>query len=218
MDRISRLRQAAVEFAQRAEGIETVAEVALFGSLAKGDPYPKDLDLAVILTKLDQIPTLARAARKMSSLFHAWDVFVFDSHLNYVGRLCHRRECPSGSVKCIGCGDIPFIQHTRGFKFTPENFYSSPFETLFNRYPFSQFIQQREQFGIEEDRSFEQFEDVILECIECGNLFVFSAGQQKFFKQHRLQQPKRCETCRERKTLLDIGLFDYDETARFETP
>lgn len=218
MDKISRLRQAATEFAQRAEGIESVQEVALFGSLTKGDPYPKDLDLAVILTKLDQIPTLARAARKMSSHFHNWDVFVFDSHLNYVGRLCHRRECPSGSVKCIGCGDIPFIQHIRGFKFTPENFYSSPFETLFNRHPFSQFIQQREQSGIEEDRSFEQFEDVILECMECGTLFTFSAGEQKFFKQHGLEQPKRCEPCRERKKMLDIGLYDYDEMARFETP
>lgn len=218
MDRISRLRRAAVEFAQRAQDLETVTEVALFGSLAKGDPYPKDIDLAVIVTGLHQIPALAQAARKMSSLFHAWDVFLFDSHLNYVGRLCHRRDCPSTSVDCIGCGDIPYIQHIRGFKFTPEDFYSSPFETLSNRQSSSQFIRQREQYGITEDRSFEQFEDVVLECIDCGNSFVFSAGQQKFFKQHRLQQPKRCETCRERKKMLDIGLFDYDETARFETP
>ncbi|HEX9972690.1 MAG TPA: zinc-ribbon domain containing protein, partial [bacterium] len=189
MDKITRLRQAAIEFAQRAESIDSVLEIALFGSLAKGDPYPKDIDLAVIVSSLDHIPALARAARKMSSLFHNWDVFVFDSNLNYIGRLCHRKECPSGAVECIGCGDIPFIQHIRDFKFTPQDFYSSPFEILFNRQPESRFISQREKCGIEENRNFESFEDVMLECWECGNSFVFTGGEQKYYKQHGFHLP-----------------------------
>ncbi|MCI0493853.1 zinc-ribbon domain containing protein [candidate division KSB1 bacterium] len=196
MDKITRLHQAAIEFAHRAESIDSVSEIALCGSLAKGDPYPKDIDLAVILSSLNDIPALARAARKMSPLFHNWDVFVFDSRLNYVGRLCHRRECPGKSVDCIGCGDMPFIQHIRGFKFTPENFYSSPFETLFNRQAKSQFIRQREQHGITEDRGFEQFEDMVLECWDCGNSFLFTGGEQKYYQQHGFRLPKRCEDCR----------------------
>jgi len=215
MDKITRLRQAAIEFAQRAESIQSVLEIALFGSLAKGDPYPKDIDLAVIISSLDHLPALARAARKISSLFHNWDVFVFNSNLEYLGRICHCRECPSGSVQCIGCGDIPFIQHTRGFKFTPEDFYSSPCEILLNRQSESRFISQRAQCGIEENRAFEQFEDIVLECWDCGNTFVFTGGEQKYFKQHSFQPPRRCETCRIKRQMLESGLFDYDEIEGF---
>jgi predicted nucleotidyltransferase len=216
MDKITRLRKAAKEFAQQAEFIQSVQEVALFGSLAKGDPYPKDIDLAVIVSSLDHIPVLARAARKMGSLFHNWDVFVFNSRLNYVGRLCHRKECPCGAVECIGCGDIPFIKHIREFKFTPEDFYTSHFEILFNHQLKSRFISQREQYGIEEIRGFEKFEDVMLECWECGDSFILTGGKQKYYKQHRFQLPKRCESCRIKQQMLESGLYDYDEIARFE--
>lgn len=216
MEKITRLRQAANEFAGRAKAIQSVQEVALFGSLAKGDPYPKDIDLAIVVSSLDKIPTLAKAARKMSSLFHNWDVFVFDSRLNYIGRLCHRRECPSSSVDCIGCGDIPFIQHIRNFKFAPDDFYSSPFEILFNRQSESRFISQREKLGIEENRDFEQFEDIVLECWECGKSFVFTGGEQKYYQQHDFHPPKRCESCRMKKQMLDSGLYDYDEIEGLE--
>lgn len=216
MDKITGLRQAATEFAQRSHSIDNVLEIALFGSLAKGDPHPGDIDLAVIISSLEHTPALARSARKMSSLFHNWDVFVFDSNLNYVGRVCHHRECPSGSVECIGCGDIPFIQHIREFKFTPKDFYSSPFEILFNRQPESRFISQREKCGIEENHYFEEFEDIVLECWECGNTFIFTGGEQKYFKQHNFQQPKRCENCRMKKQMLDFGIYDRDDMEGFE--
>lgn len=38
--------------------------------------------------------------------------------------------------------------------------------------------------------------DVILKCIECGNEFVFSMGEQEFYAQKGLSQPKRCVKCR----------------------
>lgn len=216
MDKITRLRQAAREFVQRAESIQSVREIALFGSLARGDPHPKDIDLAVIVSSLDHLPGLARAARKMSSLFHNWDVFVFNSRLKYIGRLCHRKDCPSSSVECIGCGDIPFIQHIREFKFTPQDFYSSPFEILFNHQSESRFISQREKLGIEENRDFEQFADVMLECWDCGNSFIFNRGEQKYYQQHGFQPPNRCETCRIKKQMLDSGLYDNDEIEGFK--
>lgn len=41
------------------------------------------------------------------------------------------------------------------------------------------------------------FGDKILTCAECGNEFVFTAGEQEFFQAKGFQnQPKRCPTCR----------------------
>ena len=216
MDKITRLRQAAIEFAQRAESIDSVQEIDLCGSLAKGDPYPKDIDLAIIISSLDNISVLAHSARKMSSLFHNWDVFVFNSNLNYLGRLCHRKECPSKSVECIGCGDIPFIKQIREFSFKPEIFFSSPFEILFNREPGSKFIRHRQKLGVAENRDFEKFTDIMLECWDCGNSFVFTGGEQKYYQQRGFSQPKRCEDCRIKKQMMYSGLYDNNEIVGFE--
>nr|WP_281279000.1 zinc-ribbon domain containing protein [Thermosporothrix hazakensis] len=36
-----------------------------------------------------------------------------------------------------------------------------------------------------------------MKCVECGNDFVFSAGEQEFYQQKGLQnQPRRCPSCR----------------------
>lgn len=41
------------------------------------------------------------------------------------------------------------------------------------------------------------FEDKDLACRDCGNTFVFSAGEQEFFAQKGLyNQPRRCPNCR----------------------
>ena len=41
------------------------------------------------------------------------------------------------------------------------------------------------------------FEDKQLQCCDCANAFVFSAGEQEFFATKGLSnQPKRCENCR----------------------
>ena len=104
-------KQDAIEFAQRANQLSSATEIALFGSLAKGDPYQKDIDLAVIISSLEQLPTLAKYARKMSSLFNSWDIFVFNADIKYLGRICHRKECPSKVAECINCGDIAFVHH-----------------------------------------------------------------------------------------------------------
>lgn len=43
----------------------------------------------------------------------------------------------------------------------------------------------------------EVFEDIALTCRECKNEFVFSAGEQKFYKEKGFQnQPKLCKACR----------------------
>lgn len=43
------------------------------------------------------------------------------------------------------------------------------------------------------------FEDRTLECIDCRDAFLFSAGEQKFYDERNLSEPKRCPACREKK-------------------
>ena len=42
-----------------------------------------------------------------------------------------------------------------------------------------------------------EFEDKTLVCQDCGNEFVFTAGEQEFYKEKGLDnEPKRCVECR----------------------
>jgi predicted nucleotidyltransferase len=96
-----RFTQAAQEFANKAKKLASVQEVVLCGSMAAGDPYPGDIDLAVVLSNLDELPQLARFCRQISSITHAWEVFIFNKDRKYLGRICHKRDCPrSLSLRC----------------------------------------------------------------------------------------------------------------------
>ena len=44
------------------------------------------------------------------------------------------------------------------------------------------------------------FEDKTLTCVECGNEFVFTAGEQEFYAERQYQnEPKRCRDCRTKR-------------------
>ena len=46
----------------------------------------------------------------------------------------------------------------------------------------------------------EVFQDKTLVCKECGNEFVFTAGEQAFYKEKGfLNKPKSCKACRDAK-------------------
>lgn len=46
----------------------------------------------------------------------------------------------------------------------------------------------------------EEFQDKTLTCIDCGKDFIFTAGEQSFYKEKNLtNEPKRCKECREKK-------------------
>ena len=47
----------------------------------------------------------------------------------------------------------------------------------------------------------------ILECVECGAKFSWSEGEQRFYANRRLHQPKRCQTCRAPKGAKSSGPF-----------
>ena len=43
------------------------------------------------------------------------------------------------------------------------------------------------------------FEDKQLTCVDCGNTFVFTKGEQYYFASKGLITVKRCPVCRERR-------------------
>ena len=45
-----------------------------------------------------------------------------------------------------------------------------------------------------------EFTDKTLVCQDCDNEFVFTAGEQAFYKEKGLEnEPKRCKECREKR-------------------
>jgi CxxC-x17-CxxC domain-containing protein len=49
--------------------------------------------------------------------------------------------------------------------------------------------------------SYQDFEDMELECGDCGVTFVFSAEDQEFYSQKRYSNPKRCPDCRAQRKM-----------------
>ena len=44
------------------------------------------------------------------------------------------------------------------------------------------------------------YQDITLKCRDCGNDFVFSAGEQEFYAEKGFQnQPQRCKACRNQR-------------------
>jgi len=40
------------------------------------------------------------------------------------------------------------------------------------------------------------FRDRKLECVDCGNTFIFTAGEQEFYQERGFSEPRRCPSCR----------------------
>ncbi|MEW5855104.1 MAG: zinc-ribbon domain-containing protein, partial [Myxococcota bacterium] len=46
----------------------------------------------------------------------------------------------------------------------------------------------------------EEYQDQIVQCRDCGQEFVFSAGEQAFYAQKGFAvPPKRCKSCRDKR-------------------
>ena len=41
-----------------------------------------------------------------------------------------------------------------------------------------------------------EYQDRVLICVECGQSFVFTVGEQQFYAERGLVEPKRCQACR----------------------
>lgn len=57
-----------------------------------------------------------------------------------------------------------------------------------------------------------EFEDKTLVCQDCGNEFVFTAGEQAFYKEKGLDnEPKRCKECRNRRKATRTNIQENKE-------
>ena len=86
-DRLAMHQAAAADFAERINGVESVEEVAVFASVAGGDPYPSDLDLAIFLNALDELPMIAKVMRQVQNKTGGLDLFVFERDRRFLGNV-----------------------------------------------------------------------------------------------------------------------------------
>lgn len=196
-------KAAAHEFAGKLRRLASPREIAIVGSVAGGDPHPNDLDVAVVVTTLDELHAIAKSARQMSRLTHAWEVFLFDEDLSPIGRVCHRRECPGTSVDCIveGCGKPLHLRVHTGFTYDENIFFGSPIDVLWTAREKSLLLARREMLGITALKEYPALEDMEVACMDCGDMFVFSGGERKWYDKRGLCWPKRCAKCRDRECM-----------------
>lgn len=169
--------QAVQHFAEKAKKLASVQELILCGSMAAGDPFPGDIDMGVVLSNLDELPQLARFCRQISSTTHAWEVFVFTMDRNYIGRICHKRECPARyPCDATDCGKRPHLRNIRGFRFDESLFLAPELKVLWNRHEESVLLARRKELNLIAP-VLEAYEPIRLKCRECGNWFVFEASE-----------------------------------------
>ena len=147
MDKNCVLRVAADEFASKVRKLSSPLEIAIVGSVAGGDPYPNDLDLAILISNIGEIATIAKYARQMSRHYHGWEVFLFDDNLSPIGRICHRRECPGQSVDCYvpGCGKPPHVRVNPEFEYDEKMFLTSPIDVLWTSFKTSRLLARKDE-------------------------------------------------------------------------
>ncbi len=64
--------------------------------------------------------------------------------------------------------------------------------------------------GVEEVAEEVVYEDITLTCRDCGEEFVFTAGEQAFYAEKGFKnQPKCCKACRDKKKNAERGERQY---------
>jgi len=86
-----------------------VRRTALLGSLTTAKAIPKDVDLLVTVERAMHLTQLARAGRRPKGLAQTInlgaDIFLADTAGQYLGRICHYREChPRVACRAQHCG------------------------------------------------------------------------------------------------------------------
>ena len=105
-----------LRFVERARDCPGVRRIALVGSLTTDKQDPKDADVLVTVDDDTDLTPLAIAGRRLKG--HAQsrnkgaDIFLADPSGNYIGRICHWRECRPGlrlSCDARHCGRRAYL-------------------------------------------------------------------------------------------------------------
>ena len=96
-------------FVRAARLCPDVRRIALLGSLATAKAIPKDVDLLVTVERAMDLTQLAYAGRRLQGLAQTInlgaDIFLADTAGQYLGRICHYREChPRIACRAQHCG------------------------------------------------------------------------------------------------------------------
>ena len=103
-------------FVERARVCPGVRRIVLIGSLATNKEDPKDADVLVTVDDDADLTPLATAGRRLKgraqSRNKGADIFLADPSGNYIGRICHWRECYPGiraSCDARHCGRRAYL-------------------------------------------------------------------------------------------------------------
>ena len=98
-------------FFEKAKLIPGIIRIALIGSLTTEKPKPKDVDLLINITNDSDLKRLAKLTRQLNgrtqNFNHNSEVFLADENNNYIGRICHWKNCGPGirkSCDALHCG------------------------------------------------------------------------------------------------------------------
>jgi hypothetical protein len=91
-----------------------VERIALIGSLATDKAIPKDADVLVTIDADMKLTKLAQVGRRLKGTAQTVnlgaDIFLADKEGQYIGRICHYREChPRAACHAQHCGFRPCL-------------------------------------------------------------------------------------------------------------
>lgn len=112
----SNLLRLVLEFIQSTYKINGVLRIALIGSLMTNKKNPKDADLLITITDNLDLTQLAKRGRRLqgkaSSISSGADIFLLNEKMDYIGRICHWKECRPGvrmSCDALNCGKREYL-------------------------------------------------------------------------------------------------------------
>ena len=103
------------EFVLAASRTPGVLRIAMLGSLLTTTPRPKNADVLVTIADDISLGALAKLGRRLegsaqSKLNSGADVFLANRSAQYVGRICHYRQChPRVLCRARHCGAVPHL-------------------------------------------------------------------------------------------------------------
>lgn len=113
-DRRGSLLRFAAEFVRAATQVPGIQSISLLGSLCSDRQYPKDIDLLVAIGEDIDFARLATYGRRLKGraqgLGSGADIFLVNSQHQYIGRICHYRECRTRrACQALHCGQTPHL-------------------------------------------------------------------------------------------------------------
>lgn len=103
------------QFVHAARRTPGVLRIAVLGSLLTAKPRPKDADVLVTIVDGIALTALARLGRRLKGSAQAQlnsgaDVFLANAAGDYLGRICHYREChPRVLCRARHCGAVAHL-------------------------------------------------------------------------------------------------------------